>query len=381
MSWRYTGYWILACLLVGCRSAPPRLALTGARLEPVSTAAPSSASKLARLDESAFTQVAPTNALRSEWLQPPTNLFRLGPGDVITIENLGEPAAGATTAVVGPDGKIYYSLLPGISVWGLTLTETKELLEKELSRFTRVKPELSVTLRTVGSKRCWILGSVTAPGVYSLATPMTLLEAITLAGGPVATPGSASGMPDLRKSFVLRNGQPLPVDFTALLTRGDFSQNIYLQPDDLVYLKASPVPDVYVLGAVRAPTVLPYSDRLSLLSAIAAAGGTIEYANVWHVAVVRGALTAPRIALVDYRAIRRGAALDVRLEPGDVVYVPFVPFRPLAVLAQAVVRQLALQLTANAAYDLVYPNAFPVAPGVPVGQPITPPVTPPPPVR
>lgn len=380
MNWRYLGWGILICLLTGCRGPAPRFSPGLASLEPAGPA-PSPGGKLARLDESAFTVVAPTNAIRPEWLQPPTNLFRLGPGDVITIENLGEPAAGVVTTTVGPDGKIYYSLLPGVSVWGLTLTETKELLEKEMSRFTRVKPELAVTLRTVGSKRCWILGGVTAPGVYSLGTPMTLLEAITLAGGPVATPGSASGMPDLRKSFVLRNGQTLAVDFTALLTRGDFSQNIYLQPDDLVYLKASPMPDVYVLGAVRAPAVLPYSDRLSLVGAIAAAGGTVEYANVWQVAVVRGSLTAPRIALVDYRAIRRGAALDVQLEPGDIVYVPFVPFRPIAVLAQAVVRQLALQLTANAAYELIYPDVRPVAPVVPIGPVITPPVTPPAPVR
>ena len=41
------------------------------------------------------------------WLQPPTNLFTLGPGDRLEIEIIGEPGS-RTTTVVAPDGKIYF---------------------------------------------------------------------------------------------------------------------------------------------------------------------------------------------------------------------------------------------------------------------------------
>jgi protein involved in polysaccharide export with SLBB domain len=329
--------------------------------------------KLATLEEASFSAVNLTNEIQPEWLKPPTNFFRLGPGDFIEIENLGEPEARGT-ALVGPDGKIYYSLLPGLAVWGLTLTETKETLEKELGRFTRVQPELAVTLRGVGSKRLWILGSVAAPGVYPLAVPLTVLEAISLAGGVTHVPGSSSGIPDLQNSFLMRNGQMLHIDLHRLISQGDLSQNIYLQPDDFVYLRSTTSRNVFVLGAVAGPNILPYSDRMSLLSALASVGGTIPYAQVTHVAIVRGSLAHPRIAIIDYKSISKGRAADVRLEQGDIVYVPFVPYRKLALLAEDMLGTLVRTTAANEGNRAVIPGFGAVGVSAPVASPAPAPV-------
>src|SRR5687768_12967669 len=78
-----------------------------------------------------FTAVETTNKIREDWLKASTNAFRLGPGDRLEIEILGD-AATRTTTVVGPDGKIYYYLLPGLDVWGLTLAETRAKIEEQL---------------------------------------------------------------------------------------------------------------------------------------------------------------------------------------------------------------------------------------------------------
>jgi protein involved in polysaccharide export with SLBB domain len=315
---------------------------------------------LASLDESAFSSIDSTNNIRPEWLKPPTNFFRLGPGDVIEVEMLGE-ATSRATVTIGPDGKIYYSLLPGLFVWGLTLSEAKELIATELGKYIRVKPETAVTLRTVGSKRVWILGSVQAPGVYALTNPVTLLEAIASAGGAISVPGSLSGMPDLQNSYLMRDGQILRVDFHKLISQGDLTQNIYLQPEDFIYLRSSTARNIYVLGAVALPTIVPYSDQLSLVAALASAGGTIEYAQVSHVALIRGSLANPRIAVVDYKAIYKGKAPDVRLQQGDVVYVPFVPYRKLAVFAEGVLRQFVHTIASNEGYRA---SGYPVVGGV-----------------
>src|SRR5262245_41244659 len=72
--------------------------------------------------------VTVTNRLDPAWLKPPTNLYTLGPGDRVEIELLDDPTSRITT-VVGPDGKIYFNLLPGLDVWGLTLGQTKTLME------------------------------------------------------------------------------------------------------------------------------------------------------------------------------------------------------------------------------------------------------------
>src|SRR5580692_2915157 len=63
-----------------------------------------------------------TNHLDAALLQPSTELSVLGAGDQLDIEMTGNAASRASVVVV-LDGKIYYSLLPGINVMGLTLDE------------------------------------------------------------------------------------------------------------------------------------------------------------------------------------------------------------------------------------------------------------------
>ncbi len=330
------------------------------------------AGKPMRLEEGAFTSVTTTNQIQPVWLKPSDALFRLGPGDTIEIEMLGETGS-RSTALVGPDGKIYYNLLPGTFVWGETLAEVKTNLEAQLGKQMRVKPEVAVTLRGVESRRVWLLGAVQKPGVYPLATPVTLIEAISMAGGPLQVPGQL-GVPDLERSFVLRNGQRINVNFQRLLGEGDLSQNLYLEPDDYVYLQSGTARNVYVLGAVPGPSVVPYSDRISLLGAIASCGGTLPYAQVGRVAIIRGSLVDPKIATVDYGAIRKGKAPDVTLQEGDIVYVSFVPYRQLAMLLDQALQTFVYSIGYN------YGSAIAAGPSVPISTPTpTTIVVPPPP--
>ena len=169
-------------------------------------------------DETASgTSVTVTNQLNPELLRPSNAPFRLGPGDRVEIELLGAPES-RTPTTVGPDGKIYFYLLPGLEVWGLTLAETHELLQKELEKYLD-KPQVTVTLREVASKHVWLLGRLNRPGIYPMPAPMSLLEAIALAGGGFSAGNQVSlqDVADLRHSFVMRRGQPVPVDFHRLL--------------------------------------------------------------------------------------------------------------------------------------------------------------------
>ncbi len=361
--------WLLLLFVAGCQSdgshpQPPR-SNAGTSAGVASSPRPPG---VAEARAESFTEVTAAQPIRPEWLKPPAALFRLGPGDAIDIEILGEPGTQAT-AIIGPDGKLYYSLLPGIFVWGLTLSETKAVLENTLAKYIRVKPEVGLTLRSVGSQRIWILGSVQRPGVYALATPMTLLETISAAGGAAMAPDNATELADLENSFLLRGGQILNVDFSRLLRHGDWSQNLYLQPDDLVYLRSATSREIYVLGAVAIPNVLDYSSQSSLASAVAAAGGTIPTAYSRHVAIVRGSLSHPRITTIDYEKVVRGQARDVRLEPGDIVYVPFSPFRKLEQLAEQILSTFVRTIAINEGRNAVQQNGVPVGVTVPIASP------------
>lgn len=277
------------------------------------------------------------------WLKPSAAEFTLGPGDRLAIEVSGEPASRVET-VVGPDGKVYYEMLPGIDVWGRTLSQACSALETALKEFYRNNPRVNLTLQEVGSKHVWVLGRLGAPGLYPLNGPTTLLDAISAAGGPAAgqtvsrlstgatvtlnNPRQNAG--DLSQAFVVRKGKPLPVSVHRLLSEGDMTQNIYLEPDDLIYLPSPRSQEIYVLGAVNQARAVRLPGQATLVSAIAAAGGTGASAYLTHVAVVRGSVTDPAIAIYDYKAIISGKAPNVRLEPNDIVYVPRSPYHVLS---------------------------------------------------
>jgi protein involved in polysaccharide export with SLBB domain len=132
-----------------------------------------------------------------------------------------------------------------------------------------------------------------------------------------------------------------------LVRQGDVSQNIYLQPDDFVYLPAAAGKNVYVLGAVVLPRAVAYTEGMTLITAIANAQGIIKDAFHWHVAIVRGSLSEPRVALVDYKAIAKGKALDVELQPQDIVYVPFKPYRFLTKYADIAMQTFVSSVAIN----------------------------------
>jgi protein involved in polysaccharide export with SLBB domain len=327
-----------------------------------------------------------TNGFDTNWLKPSSEPFTLGPGDKLEIELLGEPASRLMT-VVAPDGKIYYNLLPGIDVWGLTVSQAKTQVEQGLSKYMREQPQISLVLREVESKHIWILGHVQAPGIYPLATPTTLLEALSLAGGALNLSsfrqaeafGASDELADLRRSFVLRQGRMLPVDFQRLIQLGDLSQNIYLQSDDFIYLPAARTREIYVLGAVAESRAVPFKQGMTVASAIASAYGTVTGAYLQHVAVVRGSLSHPQIAIVDYKYVIRGIATDLALQPGDIVYVPFSPYRYLQKYAQLVVDTFVSSAAINGGTSLAgQPKGvsgvfIPIGSGIQVLPPISPP--------
>ena len=330
--------------------------------------------------------VTVTNEFDPAWLKPPTEMYTLGPGDKLEIELIGEPTS-KTTTVVAPDGKLYFNLLPGVDVWGRTLSQTKAELESSFTNYVHEQPRVSLALRSVESKRLWVLGSVQAPGVYYMATPMTLLETIASAGGTLSLTsfrdqsavGIGEELADLKHSFVVRQGRLLPVNFHRLLNEGDLSQNIYLQPDDFVYVPAVTARNIYVLGAVTQSRPLPYVEGMTVAAAIAGAYGTMPDAYLPHVAVVRGSLSEPEIIIVDYRKVICGEGTDIALQPHDIVYVPLSPYRYLERYAKVILNTFVSASAINAgSYAVTEHQSFggvfiPVGSGIQIFPPVSPP--------
>ena len=339
---------------------------------------------------SAVQMLSVTNTLDPALLRAPTNLFTLGPGDKLDIELL-EETNSLTTTIVGPDGKIYFSLLPGTDVWGLTLGQTREVLEHEMARYVRGQPQVNVNLRDVQSKHVWLLGRFQQPGVYNMAAPTTLLEAIASAGGSQSFAGQrqiSEGGPlgedlaDLEHSFIVRDNKMLPVNFERLLDKGDLSQNIYLRPDDFIYFAPSYAKEVYVLGAVLQPKPVQYVRGMTLMQAISSSYGTVRDAWLDHVTIVRGSLANPQVAFVNYYDIVKGKTPDVILQPRDIVYVPLTRYRYLRKYLDVALNTFVSTIAINAGSKLTTPSGgkagntitIPVGSGVTIIPPPAPPI-------
>jgi len=316
----------------------------------------------------ATTKVDARRELDPMMLKPPTTPFTLGPGDVIDVEILGD-AASRSQLSVGPDGKVYFNLLPGLDVTGLTTGEAKALFEKELTKYVSTA-QVSVSLRTVGSKHVWLLGRLAKPGIYAMNGQVTLLEAVAQAGGTLQSTSVSDAteeLADLHRSFVMRNGEMLPVDFGKLFRESDMRQNIYLQADDLVYFPAAGAKEVYVIGAVKTSRAVPFKENMTIVSALAASGGMLADAYPSHVAIVRGSLTQPQVAIVDYNAIVKGKATDVLLEARDIIYIPDSPYKTVNKYIDMILHTFVGTVAANEGVRAIDPNAGTIGINVPVG--------------
>ena len=269
-----------------------------------------------------FTQTKRQDPIQPEWLKPPSKPYALGPGDKLEIEILGETGTRTDTFVT-PDSKIYFDLLPGIDVKGKTTSLLREEMQKMLVKYYK-QPQVSLTLREVSSQRVWVLGRVNAPGIYPLNRPLRVLDAVTQAGGLFTSrfTGTTEELADLSHSFLMRGGKMMPVNFQKLIREGDLANNIYLEPDDFIYLPSSLTNEVYVLGAVTEPRPVGFMNEMNLITALGRGLGIRPDADLSHVTIVRGSLTEPKIAMVNAKEIIQGKATNVRLEPGDIVFIP-----------------------------------------------------------
>ncbi len=92
----------------------------------------------------------------------------------------------AKICAVTPDGNIYLPLLQAVKAAGLTFDELRERINKEYSvEFNNLK--VSVLVESVVGKRAFVFGEVQKPGVLQITHPITVMQAIAMAGGLMPT--------------------------------------------------------------------------------------------------------------------------------------------------------------------------------------------------
>lgn len=115
---------------------------------------------------------------------------------------------------------------------------------------------------------------------------------------------------------VKAEGRP-PADVARAIEQTYRAEKIFTNPTVTIVMQPS-ARFVNIGGAVRTPTRVPFTEDMTLLTAVNAAGGFNDFADQKRVRLLRGS----SVKVYDVRQFRRDPSLDVRLQPGDRVEVP-----------------------------------------------------------
>jgi polysaccharide export outer membrane protein len=155
--------------------------------------------------------------------------YIIGPMDTLEIQVWKEPDF-SRQVLVRPDGKITLPLIGDILASGMNTMGLKALLSERLKDFVS-KPEVTVIVLESRSKNFYIIGKVTQPGTYPLNPDMTVLQAISVAGG-LAEWADKESIRIIRRSG--GKDEILPFDYDKVISGKSLEQNILLKPNDTI---------------------------------------------------------------------------------------------------------------------------------------------------
>lgn len=241
--------------------------------------------------------------------------YSVGPQDVVAI-TVYDQADLSGSYTIDPDGSLVFPLIGRLKVEGLSLRELEEEVRKRLADGYLRNPQVSASVEQYRSQRIFVMGEVRAPGTYPLSGDMTIIEAISRAGGtnpqaadevlvvrPKEGVGDGPLMPDAGDSTVLRVNM-------REIQMGELSKNVVLRGGDTVVVQRAQA--VYVFGQVNAPGAYAVEKGMTVLQALSVAGGVTDRGSTGRIEIVR---------TVDGKKKEIKVKLSDLVEPGDTIIV------------------------------------------------------------
>jgi polysaccharide export outer membrane protein len=172
------------------------------------------------------TAAAPEMSAKSATNDP---AYVIGAEDVLQVNVWKEPELSGTFPV-RPDGKISLPLLNDMQAASLTPVQLAEAVREKLKKYLEA-PRVTVMVTTINSRRVYLMGQVGRQGALPLQAKMTVLQAISTAGGLLQFANS-------KRIYVLRteNGKQvrLPFNYKEVIKGNHPEQNFLLEPGDTI---------------------------------------------------------------------------------------------------------------------------------------------------
>lgn len=170
----------------------------------------------------------PAPAAQPAPLVPPDD-YVIGAEDVLGVVFWREPELSGDVTV-RPDGRITLPVIGELEAIGLRPEQLRQRIATSATKYLTA-PNVSVVVRAINSRRIFVTGRVTTPGTHLLKGPLTVLQAIAMAGG-------LTEYADAKNIAVLRpiNGSVVRLQFNYKdVSKGKkLEQNVLLQPGDTV---------------------------------------------------------------------------------------------------------------------------------------------------
>jgi polysaccharide export outer membrane protein len=273
--------------------------------------------------------------------QTETESLLIGPGDELRVEVFDTPEMAQTVRVTDA-GEIPLLLVGNVKVEGLTPGKAARVIEEVLrSKQFMIHPQVSVSMEEFATQQVSIMGQVHSPGTYSITAPISVINMLSEAGGLTDAAD--------RNITIERHGhsQDIVKYFFSNDSDAALKNSVVVYPGDTVIVPKTGV--VYVLGDVARPGGYTMSDNeshLTVLEAVANAGGANKTAIVSNIKLVRKSETGITEMPVAFRAMEQGKQPDLAMQPDDVLFIPFSYMKNLAVNGS--------QIIASAGSALIY---------------------------
>lgn len=245
--------------------------------------------------------------------------YRIGPKDLLDIKVLEAPELNGERRV-SDNGAVSLPLLGEVSVSGLTAAETRDRIGALLTARYVQRANVTVSIKEFSNKPITVIGAVGRPGSLSISGRYHLLQVISAAGGLTANAG--------RKIYILRNSEnglsdTLEVRTADLFESANPMWNVPIAASDVINIPSQSAVKIFCLGEVKSPGQLTFDsgDRITLLAAIAKAGGMTDRASNTIKIKRRSADGKDSEIVVKYGSILKGKVTDPELKPDDVIVV------------------------------------------------------------
>ena len=229
--------------------------------------------------------------------------------DMIRLEVYQEPDLTVNSRIL-KSGEIVLVFLGPVKIAGLTVAKANETIRKLYDKDYIIDPKVSLTVENYAQDIVPVLGSVGEPKDVPLPASgqLALGSALALAGNP---------NPEASDVTITRAGGGT----TSLSVSAAQKSTIVLRAGDRVTVNRSPYAgkEIQLLGTVlkTGPMAFPLNGELTLVEAVAKAGGTTALANKRKVSVLRNG----NVMSVDLKEMEEGRQPALRLMPGDQVTV------------------------------------------------------------